>query len=164
MTTLSDMPNLVSYHSKVDGDEMFHGSRKEQTDLLIGKAIMMLNGIKSWLALEAEPLFHLISSSSLGLQEYINYPDLLVGIVDCVANTALVTIDRILRSLYNTKMASSVLMGESFGLSVEFDGPEVVEGWRRRAVSAFEYVKGESVIAAKPLDFGVRQIEAFGSN
>ncbi|TVY19765.1 hypothetical protein LARI1_G002605 [Lachnellula arida] len=164
ITTLSEMPNLVWYHSNVDGDEMYHRSRKEGTDLLIEKAIIMLNGIKSWLTLEAEHLFLSSSSSSPGLQEYINYQDLLVGIVDCVANTALVTIDRILRSLYNAKMVSSVLMGESLGLGVEFDGPEVVEGWRRRAVSAFEYVKGESVIAAKPLDFGVRQIEAFGYN
>jgi len=130
--------------------------------LLIHKARTMLNDLKNWLKFEAEPLFLSYSQSPHGLQEHINYPDLLSGVSDCASNTSLVTIDRTLRALCNARMVSSILMGESFGANEQFDEPEVVEGWRRRAVSAFEFVKGQSMIAAKPLDFGIRQIEALG--
>jgi hypothetical protein len=158
------MPSLVTYHSNANADEMYHGEGKKQADLLIRKATAMLNDVKNWLIFEAEPLFLSYSSSPQGLQEHINYPDLLSGVSDCASNTALITIDRILRSLCNAKMVSSILMGENFEVSEQFDAPEIVEGWKRRAVSAFEFVKGKSVIAAKPLDFGIRQIQALGVN
>lgn len=122
----------------------------------------MLNDVKRCITLEAEPLFLTYGPASQGLQPHINYPDLLSAVGDCVANTTLITLDRILRSLCNAKAVSTILTGETFGENEQFDSPDVVAGWRRRAVDAFKWVKGQSFIAAKPLDFGIRQIQTFG--
>lgn len=160
LTSLADMPSLVIYHAEVNAEEMYQQERKERTDILISKATTMLNDAKNWLTFDAEPLFLSYSVSIQGLHEHISYPDVLAAVLDCVANTALVTIDKILRSLCKSRMVSSILLGEDFEANEQFDSPEIVEGWRQRAISAFKYVEGKSSIAAKPLDFGVRQIQA----
>lgn len=46
---------------------------------------------ENWLTFDAEPLFLPYSVSTLGLHEHISYPDVLSAVLDCVANTALVT-------------------------------------------------------------------------
>lgn len=48
---------------------------------------MMLDGVKDWLALEAEPLFTSSeqSQSQFIFEEHINYPDILAAVLDCVA-------------------------------------------------------------------------------
>jgi hypothetical protein len=62
--------------------------------MLLHRVSTMLDNVKKWLTVEAEPLF---TTSQQGIQEQIVYPDIVVGALDCVANTALLTINRILR-------------------------------------------------------------------
>jgi hypothetical protein len=124
--------------------------------------------VKRWLSIEAEPLFLSYAPSQQVIQENINYPDILCGVLDCVVNTALLTIDKILRSLCHARLRSSSLAGQSRQQPLEssqlLDDPEIVERWQQRAITAFRFVQRESTLAAKPLDFGLRQIQSSDSS
>lgn len=136
--------------------------------MLMHKASTIFDNVKKWLTVEAEPLFLSNASSQQVVQEHINYPDLLSGVLDCVANTTLLTIDKILRSLCDARLRSSSLAGQSrqqrLGTNQDLDDPEIIERWSQRAITAFKFVQGESTLAAKPLDFGLRQIQSGGSS
>jgi len=128
------------------------------------KAYTIFNDVKKWLAVEAEPLFLSSTSSQQVIQEHINYPDVMAGVLDCVANTALLTIDRIWRLLCHARLGSSSLAGQSERQYPEtsqlLDDPEIVKQRRQRTIAAFKFVQGESELAAKPLGFGLQQIQS----
>jgi len=128
----------------------------------------MFDDVKKWLTVEAEPLFLSYASSQQVIQEHINYPDIISGVLDCVANTALLTIDKILRFLCHARLRSSSLAGRSRQQQLEtsqlLNDPEIIEKWRQRAITAFKFVQGKSKLAAKPLDFGLRQVQSSGSS
>lgn len=128
----------------------------------------MLDDVKKWLTVEAEPLFLSYASSQQVVQEHINYPDIVSGVLDCVANTAVLTIDKIMRSLCHLMLRSSSLAGRSgqqgLGTSQLLDDAEIMARRRQRAITAFKFVQGESRLAAKPLEFGLRQIQSGGSS
>jgi hypothetical protein len=116
----------------------------------------MFDDVRKWLTVEAEPQFLSYTSSQQVLQEHINYPDIVSGVLDCVAHTALITIDKILRFLCYTRLRSSSLAGRRRQL---LDDPVIIELWRQRAITAFKFVQGESELAAKPLAFGLQQFQ-----
>ncbi len=126
----------------------------------------MSDDVKTWITVEAEPLFTSNASSQPFKQGHIEYPDIISGVLDCVANTALLTIDNILRFLYHAKLRSSSLPGRSRQDRLEtsqlLDSQETIEKRRQRAMTAFKFVRGQSELAAKPLDFGLRQIDSSG--
>ena len=151
------------------------------------KVSMMSNELKRWIMVEAEPLLSLggkertlscdsTSHRPLDLpdsapggkesqilpDEEIEYPDIIAGVLDCVAHTALITMSQIFRFLYYVRLRSSSLAGRSGQLPLETyqlpDNQETIEKYRQRAMKAFEFVQGKSAIAAKPLDFGLRQV------
>ena len=126
----------------------------------------MSNDVKKWIKVEAEPLFTSNASSQRAVQGHIEYPDIISGVLDCVANTALLIIDNILRFLCHAKLRSSCLSGRSrqdwLETSQYLDSQETIEKRRRRAMTAFKFVQGQSELAAKPLDFGLRQIDSSG--
>ena len=136
----------------------------EQLDLLMHNASTMSDDVKELLTLGAEPLFLPYASSHQVGHEYINYPDIIAGVLDCVANTALLTIDKILRLLWHARLRLSSLAGQSAQqgreISQLLDTSEVIQRRRQRANTAFEFVRGESTLAAKPLAFGVRQVQS----
>ncbi len=48
-------------------------------------------------------------------EEHINYPDVLIGVLDCVANTAILAIERLLRHLCLARLQScGSAMGSSW--------------------------------------------------
>jgi hypothetical protein len=129
----------------------------------------MLDDVKKCLTVDAEPLFlSYTSSPQQVVQEQISYPDILSGVLDCVANTTLLSINKILRFLYYAKRRSSSLAGRSSQQGPEnsqlLDDPEIIERRVQRAITAFKFVQGESKLAAKPLDFGLRHIQTDASN
>ena len=98
--------------------------------------------------------------------EGMEYPDIIAGVLDCVAHTALITMSKIFRFLYCVRTRSSSLAGQSGQFPLETcqlpENQETIEQYRQRAMKAFEFVQGKSAIAAKPLDFGLRQVLSSG--
>jgi hypothetical protein len=92
--TLVDLPSLIIHCSTIDENQTYQTGWEERSDLLMHKVSMMLEDVKKWLTVEAEPLFLSYASSQQVIKEHINYPDIISGILDCVANTALLTMDR----------------------------------------------------------------------
>ena len=133
----------------------------------------MLTNVINWLHLKAEPY---IKSNTLTYctptmdyeEEHVNYPDVLIGVLDCVANTAILAIERLLRRLCLAKIQScSSVMGPNWpkehGLPWLSNDPEHIKPRCRRAMSALDFVKAESTLAAKPLEFGLQQVRSAGS-
>ena len=85
--------------------------------------------------------------------EQIDYPDLICGVVDCVAHASLLTLSDILRSVSGAQPQHT-----------ELDSPPydsgTLEQMTRRVGAAFNFVRGKSITAAKPLGFGLQQIQA----
>ena len=173
-TTLVDFPSLIIDCSALVESQTYHPGWEERLDLLIQKAISMLTNVSNWLHLKAEPYF---MSNTLAYcnptmnyeEEHINYPDVLIGVLDCVANTAILAIERLLRRLCLARLRScGSAMGPSspreLGLPWLADDPEHIKQRCQRAISAFDFVKAESTLAAKPLEFGLRQVQSADSS
>ena len=145
----------------------------------------MSNDLNKWITVEAEPLMSpsgkgriplwdstshrpldLLESAPGGkgcvILEGIEYPDIIAGVLDCVAHTALITMSKMFRFLYYARLRSSTLAGQSGQFPVEKcqlpENQTTIERYRQRAMKAFEFVQGKSAIAAKPLEFGLRQV------
>ena len=46
--------------------------------------------------------------------------------------------------------------------SVTMEGPAVIQYWKQRAITTFEHVRRERMIACKVLEFGMEQLELLG--
>jgi hypothetical protein len=136
--------------------------------MLMHKASTMIDSVRRLLAMEAEPLFLPYTSSKRNIQEPINYPDIISGVIDCVANTALLTLHKILHLLCKARLQSGSLAEQDRQEQIETsqlpNNQEAIERWRQRAITAFKFVQAESTLAAKPLDFGLRQVQSWGSS
>ena len=149
-----------------------HKGEEERLDILIDKAFRMFTDVNDWLQVKAEPYFTsntLISftPTTYYTAEHINYPDVLIGVLDCVANTAILAIEQLLRRSclarlrsYGSAMRSS--WPKERGLPWLSDDPEHMRRRHQRAKSAFDFVKAESTLAAKPLEFGLQQVQSGG--
>ena len=128
----------------------------------------MLDDVKNWLVFEAEPLFLADASPQQVTQQHIDYLDIIAGVSDCVANMALLAIDKILRILCHARLQSTNQGRRNrrqwLATSPLLDDPDITERWRQRAMKAFDFVKGESALAAKPLEFGTRQFQSSSSS
>ena len=169
-TTLVEFPSLMIDCSALAENQTYHTGWGERLDLLIQKAIRMLTNVTNWLYLEAEPYFMsntltYVTPTRGYKEEQINYPDVLIGVLDCVANTAILAIERLLRRLCLARIQSCGSAMESswpkdLGLPWLSDDPERMKQRYQRAISAFDFVKAESTLAAKPLEFGLRQVQS----
>lgn len=101
---------------------------------LIGKASKISDDVQRWVTSEAEPLFLSNASSQPLTPGHIEYPDLMSGVLDCVADMALVTIGKILRSLCHARLRSSSLLGQDTENRLRtcqlLDNPEAIEQCR----------------------------------
>ena len=158
---LVDSPSLIIYYLAINENQIGQTTWEERAKLFVLKASKLLNDLKAWLTVEAELLF-LSYDSAQGADEQVHYPDIIFGVLDCVANTALLVIDKILRSLCLSRLQASSGPGRSFQKQLQLqakqllEDPEIIERRRQRVKRAFEFVKEESEYAAKPLDFGLR--------
>ncbi|ATZ56358.1 hypothetical protein BCIN_13g01990 [Botrytis cinerea B05.10] len=118
--------------------------------VFMNQILEMCSKMKAWLSSEVEPhIFHK-SLDTVGTE--VQYSDPIAGVVDCVANTTLLTLDRVICSLYHGSTATNKID--------TFDDPEIVEGWYRRALVAYDSVNSESTFAAKPLGIGLQQFQS----
>lgn len=118
------------------------------------KAFDLCFDMKVWLHNEVES--HIFSTSPSAIRTIPKYPDIIAGVVDCVNNTMLLTLDRIISLPYHGNTSAHAINS--------FDSPETVENWYRRALIAFEFVQGESTLAVKPLGIGLRQFQSCSPN
>ena len=88
------------------------------------------------------------------------------GVLDCVANMALLTIGKILRFLFNAKLRWNTTQEHITQYQLEsselLDDSETIEQRRQRAITAFDFVRKKSYLAAKPLEFGLRGAHSNG--
>jgi len=140
---------------------------EEQFGFLVHEASSIFDEIETWLTVEAEPFFFTHTSPQDVIRDHIKYPDIVLRVLDSVANTALLTINKILRLLHHTKLRLCCEQGQNWQLQMEtsrhFEDPNIIELQRQRVRTAFNFVQGESILAAKPLEFGLRQVQYGGS-
>jgi hypothetical protein len=113
-----------------------------ETSRLIEQASEIMDAIQKWLSVAEEFFQHHASRNPVA-----PYPNVLSGVMDCVAHTTLDAVHKIRQSLYMRLDPGAPVLNESTVLE-----------WRRRSISSFQHVKAESETAAKPLEFGIRQI------
>ncbi|KAF4633282.1 hypothetical protein G7Y89_g4828 [Cudoniella acicularis] len=166
---LVKMPGLLEQHSKLAARSFNQSDWEEQTDMFTQNAFTILRDFQKWLRVQAEP--HFLRSPlpmSLSTQQNIEYPDIIFGVLDCVANTAIITIHKILRSVYHTRSqqgSSGQPAGQQWmEIGAMLEDPDTIERRCQRAVSAFHFVQAQSKLAAKPLGFGIQQIQSGNSN
>ena len=140
----------------------------ERLHSLMHKASTMSDDVKKWITTEAEPLLLSNASSQQNTQGHIEYLDIISGVLDCVANMALLTLGKILRSLCHAQLRWSTTPEQTKQLQLESNmlpnDPETIKQRRQRAITAFDFVRGKSYLAAKPLEFGLRQVDSRGFN
>ena len=169
-TNLVNFPSLIIESSALVKSQTYHTGEEERLDILIEKALSMLTNINNWLQLKAEPYFMsntltALTPTTYHAAEHIYYPDVLTGVLDCVANTAILAIEQLLRRLCLARLRScGSAMGSSRpkerGLPWLSDDPEYMRRRHQRAKSALDFVKAESTLAAKPLEFGLQQVQS----
>ena len=161
---LLDLPILISQSVARYESHVRHADWARDLDTLIHRASTTFVGVQKWLTLAPKPVPYSLAPTHNTLPDYVKYLDILAAVSDCVANTALLAIDKILRFLHHARQSSPSLVAWQDVPQVQTDNtsadPTTVEGWHQRAVSAFGFVRGESLIAAKPLDFGLREVES----
>ena len=163
---LTQIPDLIVEASSMSSTQAWEHSCNDRLDFLLNRVSKVFCEVKNWLMFEAEPqYFSYDTSSSQFIDEHVNYPDMISGVLDSVANTALLILDRMYCSLHHTRLGESSIMAS--GIEPRWvrnqcllDNPGDVERRRLRVIRAFEYVRGESTLAAKPLEFGLREAQS----
>jgi hypothetical protein len=174
---LVDIPDVLSELSKlsdVDGsrslDQRNPESRRERTLL---RAIAVKRSIETWYANELEPLLLACRSpSNASLKpngppwdihadtgKVLEYPELLLAVLDCVSNSVLVRLEKLLLALTSASLQRHEEL--KFVLC-----PALMARRQATIRKSFNFVKRSSKVAAKPLEFGLQQLwstnRAFG--
>ena len=168
LAILVRLPHLISHCSKIHEDHENEPRWDERSESLIQKLSMIFDGVKKWITAEAEPLLLSNATSQQILRGHLEYSDVISGVLDCVANVALLTIGRLMRSLCRARSRSSSLPGRPRPHQLDTSQPlgdrETIEQRRQRAMTAFEFVRERSELAAKPLEFGLQQVHSIAVN
>lgn len=103
--------------------------------------------INQWIVQETQPRLH--PSFAVETTEWPEaaplYPDLLLAVLDCAAQTAMLTLDNMSRGL----------QPELSDVTMDFVNRQAQR--RKRIINAFKFVKANSALAAKPLECGIVQ-------
>ncbi|KAF7889336.1 uncharacterized protein EAF01_010829 [Botrytis porri] len=118
--------------------------------VIMDNILEICSEMKAWLSREVEP--HIFPNPCNTTRTTVEYSDPIAGVVDCVTNTTLLTLDKVICSLYHGSIATHAVD--------TFDDPEIVARWYRRALVAYDFVQGESRFVAKPLEIGLRQLQS----
>jgi len=163
---LIEMPNLVLKSRRLalpDGDVQSEIKCRAVAANLRMQVTEMMSSLETWLAREVEPLLFrprppgiAETGETSGLEGGLRYPGpgLLGPIVDCVANTALMMLDRLALSLGLRE--GQYRVGAALCLSDKY--PER----KSRAEGALAHVKTKSGVCAKPLEVGLHQLSTNG--
>ncbi len=161
LTILVELPSLVLHCSRIHERHGSPSPGDDRLDSLIHKASKIFDKVKKWIT-EAESLFF-TETFSQRVIGHMEYPDIICGVLDCVANMALLNVNKMLHFLCHARLQSSSMPGRGRQIRLEtsqlLDNQQTIEQRRQRAMTAFKFVQGQSELAAKPLDFGLRQIQ-----
>ncbi|KAL1857908.1 hypothetical protein Plec18170_003132 [Paecilomyces lecythidis] len=169
---LVDGPDLLSEASKLsrlDSSGLCHPAELErQRDDVVRRAVSMKQSIEKWYYEEFEPSLAaqkvLANTSTRPFQsdpptthEDDNpiYPEVLFGVLDCISNSVLIRLDELLLSL-----TAGSLRGH--GGPVVSVNTDIIARRQETVRISFDYVRRNSRVAAKPLEFGMRQIWSIG--
>lgn len=131
-----------------------------QAGILSHRIREVMHNIAQFMALEAEPIFSFSRTYGTLSEQAMRYPDVVAGVVDCVANTGLLTLEKLLESLDQERRNFSDPNHIQQTVSQSLSSGSMIRLQRRQRIkTAFEFVKSESTLAAKPLDFGLRLVE-----
>ena len=162
---LSDAPSLIIDCLAMDIEDQYQDGWQERLNLLVSKVVSKFDEVTKWLVMEAEPSLFVHTPPKELPQEQMNYPDLVSAVLDSVSSTALLILDQLFRSLSSLRLQSLSMLGEDTATR-----PEIrfllcnlgdSEYRQRRMLKAFRFVQKESTLAAKPLQFGLRQVQYY---
>ena len=162
-----ELPSLILDYSAMKKSGISQDGWAERLDRLIRQVAANFDDVKRWLVVEAEPLFTAQPSDLDFFGQQVYYPDMTCGVVDAVANTYLLILDKMFQFLCELRPRLDIQAGidnrqwlqRTQLLSISED----IER-RGRVVTAFNYVKGECEVAAKPLLFGLQIMQSSTSN
>ena len=161
-----ELPSLVLYCSRMSEDHEDQAQWNKRLPSLIHTASTMSRDVKSWITAEAEPLFLSHASSQRTNQGYLQYPEIISAVLDCVANSTLLTLGKILSFLCHSRLRWSTLPEQAEQYELEcselLDAAETMEQRRQRVITAFDFVQKKSYLAARPLEFGLRSVNSSG--
>ena len=129
------------------------------------RAFTMNGSIDPWYANELEPLVLAcgsLSNASLKLNgpawdmhpdtsKAFKYPELLLTVLDCVSNSVLVRLEKLLLTL----TSASLQQHEELKFTL---GPATIARRQATIRESFNFVRRHSKVAAKPLEFGLQQL------
>jgi hypothetical protein len=166
---LVDIPDLLSELSNLSN---LDGSRlPDQSDIesrhecILLRAIAISRRIRTWHVNEFEPLLLACRSpSNASLRpnsppwdihtdtgKAFEYPELLLAVLDCVSNSVLVRLEKLLLTL----TPASLQQREELQLDI---CPATIARRQATIRKTFNFVKRSSTVAAKPLEFGLQQL------
>ena len=166
---LVDIPDLLSELSKLsdlDGSRSLDQSDPESGhERILLRAIATSRSIETWYANELEPLLLACSSPSNALLKpngplwdiptdagkVLEYPELLLAVLDCVSNSVLVRLGKLLLTL----SSASLRLHEELKFAI---CPTTIARRQATIRESFNFVKRNSKVAAKPLEFGLQQL------
>lgn len=176
---LVDIPDLLSELSNLsdlDGSRSLdQGDLESRHECILLRAIAINRSIETWYANELEPLllaYRSPSSASLkpndppwdvhpGTGKVFQYPELLLAVLDCVSNSVLVRLEKLLLTLTSTSQQQHDEL--KFAIC-----PTTIARRQATIRESFNFVKKSSKVAAKPLEFGLQQLwstdRAFGQH
>ena len=163
---LVDIPDLLSELSDLDGSRSLDRSDPESRhERILLRAIAMNRNIETWYANELEPLLFACGpppNASLKSNgpawdihtdtgKVFEYPELLLAVLDCVSNSVLVRLEKLLLTL----TSASLQQHEELKFTL---CPATIARRQATIRESFNFVKRHSKVAAKPLEFGLQQL------
>jgi hypothetical protein len=149
--------------------------QKDEVLRLLNQTMSMHEAIQVWYSTELEPYAVALSQVSsekdfqganTQMDTAVGHRNILFVVLDCVTNSALLNIERLI-SLLNQALREMAVMcvplPTDCGLFKADNNIISVNERRQRINSSFEFVKRESPLSAKPLEFGLHRIALVGN-
>lgn len=151
---LSELPSLFYQFSSLSRNQASPSPPStpsnidSELDILAFKAERLFHTIKAWLEGESETLC------------LTAYPDVISAVLDCSSSMALLALLKMIASLQRARSRFSSPESPSSTQSYQgtWEDPVLIDYWRNRAMTAFAFVQGQSIIASKVLVFGMEQL------
>ncbi|KAE8373333.1 hypothetical protein BDV26DRAFT_285223 [Aspergillus bertholletiae] len=147
---LVDVPVLLEEISSILRGRN-HGMRLER---LVQQATLIHGQIEGWYLAEVVPAVPYIQDgdNSAPLHPPAEYSQPLIGVLDCVVSSTLIALENVI-------MISTSQLSQPGGSLSPTDYTAIIAKRRHAINNALEYVRGYSAVAAKPLEFGLQQLQ-----
>ncbi|KJK64727.1 GAL4-like ZnII2Cys6 or C6 zinc binuclear cluster DNA-binding domain protein [Aspergillus parasiticus SU-1] len=149
---LVDVPVLLE---EVSGT-LHSGHCGMKLERLVKRAMVIHDQIEGWYLAEVVPAVPYVQQrgdNGAPLRPSAEYSQPLMGVLDCVTNSTLITLEDAIST-------SVSLLSESDGFHKPIDFSITISKRQQTINNALEYVRGYSLVAAKPLEFGLHQLRS----